>query len=720
MTVTSTISSIVPLNQQSFDTGEGLNDSGEIIGYVPSGGTYLAAVWQSGAVTVLAPPNGASRWVMTGINTAGDISGYALGSSQGAVLWQAGAITTLATLGGSGGSATGLNNEGQVVGDSQTATGLIEAALWQNGTASNLGALPGAKGATSTSALSIAYGINDNGQIVGVSATATSINHAFLWQNGVMTDLGALTAQGDSSAKAINSQGVIIGNSLATSSIEHAVTWKNGTISDLGTLAGDNYSRAEAINNAGIIVGESANITSNGATNHAVMWQNGVITDLNSLLQPGSGWVLHDATGINDQGQITGSGYFSGTGMETGFILTLGSSAAPSVTAQTAVQSFGNHQLSAAVSITDTAANVLSSITGLLSLANAGDLQAITLSDPNTPAITLSLSQVAADGAVLNYVTSSYTLAVTGVSTSASDLNTVLQLNHPASVSLSDSAAHVAYAIDVLEYLIDGNGDHLSIALTDGGIPALAVDSTELASDAAALQSVTGSYTLTVTPVSQTTSIAGLAGHATTVQFSGNESQYTISATNSGLIVTDGSTVYTLSNVTALQFADHTDIVAQSPGAGLTTTGNITELYAAVLAREPDAAGLAYYQSYLTTNPSTPLLQFAEWFLNSPEYTSNAAHAYAQTTAGDAQFITDSYQNLLHRTPSAAEVAYYQTNVMAPALAGLAAGTQAYANAEFAAHAQMLVNFSASPEFLSDVQITSTHPADAQHWLVLG
>jgi hypothetical protein len=163
------------------------------------------------------------------------------------------------------------------------------------------------------------------------------------------------------------------------------------------------------------------------------------------------------------------------------------------VTAQTAIQSFGNHQLSAAVGVTDTAANVLGSIGGLLNLANAGDLQAITLSDPNTPAITLTLSQAAADGAVLNYITSSFTLAVTGASASVSDLNTILHLSHPASVSLSDTAAHVAYAIDALETLIDVNNEHLSIALTDGGIPALAVDSAELASDVAALQSVTGS-----------------------------------------------------------------------------------------------------------------------------------------------------------------------------------------------------------------------------------
>jgi hypothetical protein len=121
----------------------------------------------------------------------------------------------------------------------------------------------------------------------------------------------------------------------------------------------------------------------------------------------------------------------------------------------------------------------------------------------------------------------------------------------------------------------------------------------------------------------------------------------------------------------------------------------------------------------MSKNPATSLQQYAEFFLNSPEYTANSEHAYAQTVAGDQQFITDSYQNLLHRAPSADEVAFYETNVIAPALKNLQAGTAAYAAADLAAHALTLVYFSASPEFLADVQVTATNPASAQHWLVL-
>jgi hypothetical protein len=174
-----------------------------------------------------------------------------------------------------------------------------------------------------------------------------------------------------------------------------------------------------------------------------------------------------------------------------------------------------------------------------------------------------------------------------------------------------------------------------------------------------------------------------------------------------------------LRNVSALHFSDFTEIVAQTPGpASAATTGNITEIYGAVFGREPDVGGLAFYQSYLAANPGTPLTQFAQWFLASPEYANNPVHAYAQTGAGDAQFITDSYHNLLNRTPSASEITYYQ-NVIAPYIQGLAPGTTAYASAETQAHAQVLAYFSQSPEFLGDVQVTAANPASAQHWLLL-
>ena len=84
-------------------------------------------------------------------------------------------VTDLGTLPGGGFSrASGINDRGQVVGVSTTATTEPHAALWANGTITDLGTLPGGL-------LSIASRINNRGQVVGWSGTATGGQHATLW-----------------------------------------------------------------------------------------------------------------------------------------------------------------------------------------------------------------------------------------------------------------------------------------------------------------------------------------------------------------------------------------------------------------------------------------------------------------------------------------------------------------------------------------------------------
>ena len=149
------------------------------------------------------------------------------------------------------------------------------------------------------------------------------------------------------------------------------------------------------------------------------------------------------------------------------------------------------------------------------------------------------------------------------------------------------------------------------------------------------------------------------------------------------------------------------------------TTGNVTELYGAVFGHQPSAAGLAYYLNIATANPTLPITVYAQWFLASPEYTGNTAHNYAANSTGDIQFINDCFQNLLHRSPLTADVTWYQNNVIAPFLVGQTPGTAAYNAALTLAHAYLITDFSASAEFLNDVQVTATNPASTAHWLVL-
>jgi probable HAF family extracellular repeat protein len=114
---------------------------------------------------------------------------------------------------GTGASAHGINNQGQIVGIVNSADNkTIYAALWQHGALTNLGTLPGDFAAIGT-------GINNRGQVVG-STLDSGFNwvHAFIYQDGVMTDLNTLFPESSNlfatMANKINERGQI--SSMAT------------------------------------------------------------------------------------------------------------------------------------------------------------------------------------------------------------------------------------------------------------------------------------------------------------------------------------------------------------------------------------------------------------------------------------------------------------------------------------------------------------------------
>jgi probable HAF family extracellular repeat protein len=72
---------------------------------------------------------------------------------------------------------------------------------------------------------SAAYGINDQGQVVGESGTSSGSLRPFLWQEGVMTDLNSLVSNGSGwtllNATAINNGGQIVGNGTNPAGLLH-------------------------------------------------------------------------------------------------------------------------------------------------------------------------------------------------------------------------------------------------------------------------------------------------------------------------------------------------------------------------------------------------------------------------------------------------------------------------------------------------------------------
>jgi probable HAF family extracellular repeat protein len=159
---------------------------------------------------------------------------------------------------------------------------------------------------------SVAYGLNDSRQVVGwahidgCTVQGHPCRRAFLWSDGVMTDLGLLPGDEESFARAINNQGLIVGTSesgvLFGFGTFHGVTWNSGTPVQLPDL-GDGQSFAHDVNDAGVIVGHAYDPIL--SVDRAVTWQGGVINNVGAS-EPHS---RNRAQGISEDGVLAGFGW---------------------------------------------------------------------------------------------------------------------------------------------------------------------------------------------------------------------------------------------------------------------------------------------------------------------------------------------------------------------------------------------------------------------------
>lgn len=335
-TLGGTTSSALDVNNNRQVTGNSLvtSDPGS------TGSLLRAYLWSSGTMTNLGsmapiPPSTSTNKFARGyaVNDAGIVVGEFNNDSSRAFIYQDGVMSGLIRLAGGtdNGVAVDINNANVIVGSSSNGTA-SKATKWTfNGTsyvAADLGTIAGTPTSTGRAAA-----INEGGAAAGQSTNSAGTTQATLWNAGVITNL---TSLGDgtrfSQAYGINEHLEVVGSSstgqtvgdligtTSTTSITRAFYWKNGVITELPPTnlysptnngpTTNYHSVANDINDAGLVVGNSQRISGSPAA--ATLWRNGVAIDLNTFLPPGSGWVLTNADGINERGDITGTGTLYG------------------------------------------------------------------------------------------------------------------------------------------------------------------------------------------------------------------------------------------------------------------------------------------------------------------------------------------------------------------------------------------------------------------------
>jgi len=247
----------------------------------PTGDVCLGFRWQKGVMSQL-PTLGGDNGFATGIDNAGEIVGWAENTVEDpscnapqilqfeAVEWNAknNEPTELPPLNGDpDGAATAINDHGQVVGISGLCANAVGGAsaehmvLWQNGAPTNLGSLGGQYWNTPMD-------INEKGAVTGFSdlpgdGVGSPNFNAFLWTaKGGLQNIGTLPGDALSEGLGINDEEVIVGVSFPSG---HAFIWQNGAMTDLNALISPDSNLvlvdAQDINDDGLITGEAQNKT---------------------------------------------------------------------------------------------------------------------------------------------------------------------------------------------------------------------------------------------------------------------------------------------------------------------------------------------------------------------------------------------------------------------------------------------------------------------------
>jgi len=286
-----------------------VNDDGVVVGaWFDTGDGQYHGFYYDGMKHDLGPGRA------TAINSAGEVAGYEIGAWR--IDLQTMARTDLGTLGGPSCITLGINELGQVVGMSEMLSGPAHAFL-STATATGLIDL-GQLGYGYTKA----YAVNSAGLVVGealVGSAADAWAVPFTYDsvgNPVMQQLSGSYVSG--SAWAVNEAGHVAGwRSFNDDTWGKAFIHDGVTMNILPAMIGKAHAIPTAINESGEAVGyafgewvntDCCGMMWSNSIHRAFVYQGNTMDNLNDYIHAGSGWLLLEAYGINESGWIVGRG----------------------------------------------------------------------------------------------------------------------------------------------------------------------------------------------------------------------------------------------------------------------------------------------------------------------------------------------------------------------------------------------------------------------------
>lgn len=284
-----------------------LNNLGQVVGYsTTADGRDHAFLYADGVMQDLRVTDEPYSSISAmDINNAGQVIGVVAWSDairQG-FIWQRGTTTFLEGEGLLNNVPLSINNAGKISGWRVDNCGNSSIFLWNNGIVTEL------NNSNYQDARPF-WGNNMNNldQVVGWASCYDDQGNyleqrVILWDGTDVSELNIpFTSWGV--VGAINDRGQITGSTdiFGLEDHDYAFLWENGVMKNLGGLAGYEQSYGRDINNLSQIVGYSENTSGEQAC--AFIYENGELWNLNDLIDPTAGVFVERALAINDAGQI--------------------------------------------------------------------------------------------------------------------------------------------------------------------------------------------------------------------------------------------------------------------------------------------------------------------------------------------------------------------------------------------------------------------------------